>query len=463
MRARTTCLTLTALSLALGLVHADEAKDEGVALTIYNQGFAVVKARRKLSLKMGIQDLLFTDVAATIDPTSVKFESLTDPDGTRVLEQNYQYDLVNGQKLLQKYVDREIAFEVLNQKEKTLERQTGTLLATSGIVKMGGDKGEIRLNFPGAVILPSLPEGLITRPTLQWKLNAAKAGEHLAKVTYQASSMGWIADYTLIAKKDDTLADLSGWVTINNQSGATYTDAKIKLMAGDVHTVTQYRGGKMKAEGGESRCDAENLGFQEKSFAEYHLYTLGRPATVKESETKQIELMGAVDVPSRKIYRYDAAMDPKKVRVLLGLQNREQDHLGKPLPAGKVRVYKQDEADGSLEFVGEDRIGHTAKDEKLELYVGDAFDIVGERIQTNTKQHPQHTWQSFKVTLRNHKDQAGPVKVEVVEHVGAWGNWEIEQKSDDFVKKDAGTVVFTVDVPKDGEKVIEYTLHSWSE
>ncbi len=458
MRARTATVTLTALSLAFGLACADEPQDEGVALTIYNQGFAVVKARRKLALKAGIQDLLFTDVAATIDPTSVKFESLTDPAGTRVLEQNYQYDLVNGQKLLQKYVDREVGFEVLNQKEKTLERKTGTLLATSGIVRMGN---EIRLSFPGSVILPSLPEGLITRPTLQWKLNAAKAGEHLAKVTYQAAGIGWIADYTLIAKRDDTMADLSGWVTIDNQSGATYTDARIKLMAGDVHRVGFANPGAPFESDTKAAAEADG-GFREKAFAEYHLYTLGRPATVKESETKQIELTGAVDVPSRKIYRYDAAMDPKKVRVLLGLQNRQQDHLGMPLPAGKVRVYKQDEADGSLEFVGEDWIDHTPKDEKIELYVGNAFDLVGERIQTNTKRHPKHAWQSFRITLRNHKE-SGPVKVEVVEHVGSWGNWEIENKSDDFVKKDAGTVVFTVDVPKDGEKVVEYTLHSWSE
>ena len=206
----------------------------------------------------------------------------------------------------------------------------------------------------------------------------------------------------------------------------------------------------------------DKRGFEEKSFAEYHLYTLGRPATVKESETKQIELMGAVDVPSKKIYRYDASMDQKKVRILLSLQNKKANNLGMPLPAGKVRVYKQDDADGSLEFIGEDRIDHTAKDEKIELYVGDAFDIVGERIQTNNRQLPKHTWQTFKISLRNHKE-SGPVTVEVMEHVGYWGNWEVEKKSDDFSKKDAGTIVFTVDIPKDGEKTIEYTLHSWSE
>lgn len=442
-----------------GLAGADEAQEEGVALTVYNQGFAVVKARRKMELKAGIQDVLFTDVAASIDPTSVKFESLTDPDGTRVLEQNYQYDLVDQNKLLQKYVDREVAFEVLNEQSKALERKPGTLLSVGGIVRMGS---EIRLGFPGAVLLPALPEGLITRPTLQWKLDARKAGAHMAKVTYQASRISWHADYTLVAKKDDTLADLSGWVTIDNQTGASYPDARIKLMAGDVHRVEEPRARRALAKGADLGESQGVGGFEEKAFAEYHLYTLGRPATVKESETKQIELMGATDVPSTKTYRYDANQDPKKVRVLLGFENRKESRLGMPLPAGKIRVYKQDEADGSLEFVGEDRVAHTPKDEKVELYIGDAFDLVGERTQLDVKKHPKHLWQTFRIALRNHKE-SGPVKVEVVEHPGAWANWEVEKKSDDFVKKDAGTIVFAVDVPKDGEKVVEYTLHSWTE
>ncbi len=455
-------VALTFLALGSGITLAGDPpapdKAEGVGLTIYNQGFAVVKARRKLTLQAGVQELMFQDVAATIDATSVKFESLTDPVGTRVLEQNFQYDLVNSQKLLQKYLDREIGFEVMNEKDKVLERKTGTLLSTQGIVKMAG---EIRLNFPGSVILPALPEGLITRPTLQWKLDAAKAGEHLAKVTYQARGIGWTADYTLIAKKDDTLADLSGWVTINNQSGATYTDATIKLMAGDVHRVQATRPSHDEGLGVTQNWGGKSGGFEEKSFAEYHLYTLGRPATVKESETKQIELLGATDVASRKVYRYDAAMDAKKVRVLLGLKNDKASRLGMPLPAGKVRIYKMDEADGTLEFIGEDRIDHTAKDEKLELYVGDAFDIVGEQVQTNNRQSGRHQWASFKVSVRNHKDTA--VTVEVMAHPGAWGNWEIEKNTDAFEKQDAGTVVFKVEIPKDGEKVIEYTLHAWSE
>ncbi len=461
-RTRRIAAALT-LGMGISLALAEDAppQGEGVGLTIYNQGFAVVKARRKLTLKEGVQDLLFQDVASTIDPTSVKFESLTDPAGTRVLEQNYQYDLVNSQKLLQKYVDREVAFEVLNEKDKSLERKTGTLLSTQGIVKMGGEKGEIRLNFPGQVILPALPEGLITRPTLAWKLDAAKAGEHLAKVTYQASSIGWTADYTLIAKKDDTLADLSGWVTINNQSGATYPDAQIKLMAGDVHRVQQQEWAVNSRSVKAGTGGGDGGGFQEKAFAEYHLYTLGRPATVKESETKQIELLGATDVPSTKIYRYDATMDEKKVRVLLGLKNSQASRLGMPLPAGKVRVYKMDEADGSLEFVGEDRIDHTPKDEKIELYVGDAFDIIGERTQTANRQTAHNRWAGLKISVRNHKDV--PVTVEIMEHTGYWGNWEIEKNSDPFEKKDAGTVVFKVEIPKDGEKVVEYTLHSWDQ
>jgi len=445
------------------------------------QGYAIVKDWRKITLKKGSNVVRFQDVAKLIDASTVHFKSLTDPDGTYVLEQNYEYDLVSREKLLEKYIDREITLPP--EPGKDLPAVEGKLLSAQGglILDVGG---KVLINPPqkGGIVLPSLPGGLITRPTLVWLLQARKAGEHLVKVTYQTGGILWMADYTAVTKKNDTAIDLSGWVTIDNQSGATYEDARIKLVAGDVHRAERV--GEIApamVRRGVMAKGAPEGGFTEKGFFEYHLYTLGRATTLKDNSQKQIELFPPVnDVPAKKIFLYfGAARVPwwgsspltnrslgvqsnKKVDIYLTFDNSAKSGLGIPLPAGRVRVYKEDPDDGSLEFIGEDRIDHTPKDEKVMLKLGSAFDIVGERKQTNFKVDSFRRWmdESFEIKIRNHKEE--DVEVVVKEVLYRWANWEITRKSHNFKKIDARTVHFPVHVPKDGEVTLTYTVHySW--
>jgi len=498
-------LSCAVLAVAFAAPAAEETRQkEGKGLTIYTpsqrsgqpvqyyqqqwvggqyiqvpQGYAVVKDWRKMKLDKGRNVVRFTDVAKLIDASTVFFKSLTDPEGTYVVEQNYEYDLVSRDKLLEKYIDKEITLPP--PADKDLPPLKGKLLSTIGGIVVDID-GKIHVNppQPSGIVLPSLPGGLITRPTLVWLLDAKKAGDHLVKVTYQTNGILWMADYTAVTKKNDTLLDLSGWVTIDNQSGATYEDAQVKLVAGDVHRAPQpgvaaEADGMMMAK----RAGAPGMaGFAEKGFFEYHLYTLGRPTTVKDNSQKQIELFSPVEnVPAKKIYLYfgavnvpwwgnEAYMDRnlgtqmnKKVDIYMQFQNTEKSGLGIPLPAGRIRVYKEDEADGSLEFVGEDRIDHTPKDEKVLLKMGSAFDVVGERKQTNFNISVNDHWmdESFEIKVRNHKKE--DIEVIVKEVLFRWANWEIKAKSGDYEKIDARTIHFPVKVPKDGEATVTYTVH----
>jgi len=500
--------SLCTILAAFGLSAAEEKREkEGKGLTIYTpsqqpsrpvqyyqqqwvegryvqvpQGYAVVKDWRKMKLDKGRNTIRFQDVARLIDASTVHFKSLTDPEGTFVVEQNYEYDLVSREKLLDKYIDKEITLPP--PPDKDLPARTGKLLSSQGgmVVEMDG-KILISPPQPGGIILPSLPGGLITRPTLVWLLDAKKAGEHVVKVTYQTNGVLWMADYTAVTKKNDTLLDLSGWVTIDNQSGATYEDAQIKLVAGDVHRAAvpgEAAGEELMARRAYKGAREEE-GFKEKGFFEYHLYTLGRPTTVKDNSQKQIELFSPVEnIPAKKIYLYfgavnvpwwgsDAYQDRnlgtqmnKKVDIYMTFQNSEKSGLGIPLPAGRVRVYKEDEADGSLEFVGEDRIDHTPKDEKVLLKMGSAFDVVGERKQTNFQIDTRAHWmdESFEIKVRNHKPE--DIEVIVKEVLFRWVNWEIKEKSHNFEKMDSRTIHFPVKVPKDGETTVTYTVHySW--
>ena len=451
---------------------AEEA--EGVALTIYNQDFGVVREKRAVELRDKVGTIRFTGVAAEIDGTSVQFKSLTHP-STTVLEQNYEYDLVSADKLLQRHVDRSIS--VLT---KDGSRYQGTLLSFDPaqlvlrqdenivMIQRGDNVKDIQLG--------ELPNGLITKPTLVWKLATKKTGRQLVEVAYQTAGLGWRADYNAVLNEKDTALDLSGWVTIENHSGATYEDARLKLIAGDVRRVRppmqRYRRDVMAAEAAS--------GFEEKAFFEYHLYTLGRKTTVADNQTKQVELLKAANVPVKKVFFYDGApqygfygglvSDPgygseqsnNKVNVILELTNSKRNHMGMALPKGKVRLYKRDEADGALEFIGEDEIDHTPKDETIRLHVGDAFDIVGERKRTDYKvDTSRHViTESFEIRLRNHKD--APVEVLVKETLYRWSNWEIVEASDKHEKYDANTAHFRVKVGKDDEKVIRYTVrYTW--
>ncbi|MFH1008339.1 MAG: DUF4139 domain-containing protein [Candidatus Latescibacterota bacterium] len=330
-----------------------------ISLTVYNDDLALVKDVRELALKKGTNDLKFGDVSAQIDPTSVHFQSLTAPDQVALLEQNYEYDLVNAPRMLEKYVDQPIRIFV--QDDQVLE---GTLLSASGgdIVLKIRDGGirVIRSKAVEGMEFPDLPEGLITRPTLVWSVDCRRAGTHRTEVSYLTTGIGWHAEYVAVINEDDSVLDLSGWVSIDNRSGATYKDARLKLVAGAVHRVEDLV--PMRTPRMALMAMKEDAGapFEERSFFEYHLYTLTRPATVKDQQIKQLSLFPNAHVATKKIYSYDGARDEKKVKVKLEFENRKDAGLGLALPKGKVRVYKRD-LDAALEFVGEDRIDHTPK------------------------------------------------------------------------------------------------------
>jgi len=316
----------------------------------------------------------------------------------------------------------------------------------------------------------TLPEGLLTRPTLVWKVATEKPGKHLAQVTYQTAGLSWVSDYSAIINKDDTKMDLSGWVTLTNQSGGAYKDAKVKLIAGDVRRIQPaVRTMPPAPMAAMNAMRAPQAGFEEKAFFEYHMYTLGRTTTVNENQVKQVELLTTADVPVLKRYvfepggrywhqRYGQANE-YKANVFVEFKNSKENHLGMPLPKGKIRVYKRDPADNELEFVGEDQIDHTPKDEELKLYVGDAFDIVGEKTVTDHKQGDRWSQDSVKDEIRNHKDE--DIKVLVREHLNM-GQWELTAKSMEFKKVDANTIEFELAVPKNGKAEVTYTvMYRW--
>ena len=451
----------------LGLAQAQEG---GVELTVYNQDMALVRDSRSFDLNQGLNEVRFSDVAAQIDPTSVHFRSLTDPQGTGVLEQNYEYDLVSTQKLLQKYVDQDIQLVT----EDGTQYQ-GTLLSGAADIileESAGGVTVVRLDKVQQFDFPDLPEGLITRPTLVWLLEASRGGSQDVEVTYMTGGINWHADYVVQLNQTDTAVDLNGWITLDNRSGATYTDAKLKLVAGDVNVVPQVKAadqGVMM----EALAPTATPAVAEREFFEYHLYDVQRPVTVRDNQTKQIEFTSAADVPVQKFFVYDGApglgfygypiydqgygtYSNPDVNIYLEIENSEEAGLGIPLPAGRARVYKAD-VDGSLQFVGEDQIDHTPKDETVRLLLGNAFDIVGERRQTDFRQIGNDVIEeSFEIKVRNHKKEA--VEVRVVEHLYRWSEWEMVQESAEHTKLDQGTVEWRLQVPVDGEATLTYTV-----
>ncbi len=452
-------------------------------------GYAVVRHERDIPLDRGKVSVRFADVAALIDPTTVSFESLTDPAGTRVIEQNFQFDLVSHEKLLQKYLDREITVEQVRGDK--VETFTGTLLSSSaqGLILKSKDGSVHSLPYNTGVKLPQLPGGLITRPTLVWDLFTDKAGLHRSRVSYQTTGITWWSDYN-VAYADGKNAnscklDVGAWVSILNQSGAGYPEAKLKLVAGDVHRAPvggrHYPASRMMDSVAKFSAEAP-AGFAEKSFFEYHLYTLGRPTTLPDHSTKQIELFPpAHGVPCEKTLVYYGLAphywghfaspmtdrnygleSNKKVDVYLSFKNDEAHHMGIPLPAGRIRVSKLDSADGTLEFIGEDTLDHTPKNEKVLIKMGSAFDVVGERKQTDYKLDTSNKTlsETIEVTLRNHKTE--PVTVLVKENLYRWLNWKITARTHDYEKQDSRTIHFPIHLAKDGQATVRYTVHySW--
>ncbi len=447
-------------------------------------GYAVVRQEREIALARGRNTVRFTDVAAYIDPTTVVFESMTDPAGTSVAEQNFQFDLVNQERLLQRYLDQTIKVDQV--RGQAVESFTGTLLSTSGGIILRREDGTVQL-LPGnsGITLPSLPGGLITRPTLVWDVNARQGGNHRARVSYQTSGMTWWADYNVTyaegANANACRLDVGAWVSIVNQSGASYADAKLKLIAGDVQRA-RPAGQVLAAPAAPMMARKEaDAGFAEKAFFEYHLYTLGRTTTLPDNSTKQIELFPAArSVPCEKalVYyglpagtRFDSGpitdrnygtQSNKKVDVYLSFKNAQDYNMGMPLPAGRIRVNKMDDADKTLEFIGEDVIDHTPRNEKVLIKLGSAFDVVGERRQVDFRIDTSRKTMSeeIEIKLRNQKKES--VTVIVKENLYRWVNWQITAKTHDFEKQDARTVYVPVKLAAGGEAMVRYTVqYTW--
>ncbi len=451
----------------------DKLSRAGVGLTIYNDNFAVVRETRNMRFEKGQNTMRFTDVASAIDPTSVKFTCLSAPGAVSVLEQNYEYDLVNTESLLKRYIDKEVIVVVRGSGAEARKYTAGKLLAS-----VGGDlivQGEDGIEIIGRasveeVTLKELPEDLVTRPTLVWLAEAKKAGEQLCRVTYTTERIGWQADYTAILNADDTALDFSGWVTIDNRSGAGYKDAKLKLIAGDVRREQQPMGRVWTNRSKIGMELAEAPAFEEKSFMEYHMYTLSRKSTINNNQVKQIEFIEpAANVAVKKIYVYErtgwgqrpgrsSQPEKGKVNIKIEFENKKENQLGIALPKGKVRVFKRDPADDSLEFVGEDQIDHTPKNEKLSLYIGDAFDIVAEHTMTDYKEQYGRRYETHKVEIRNRKEEK--VTVFVDEKLPSYEDWKIEKSTHEWEKRAAFVARFPVDVGADESATIEYTV-SW--
>jgi len=442
----------------------------------------------------------FTGTTMQLEPDTV---ILRDPSGAhklQIVEQGFRNDPLTEQKLLSMFEGKMVDFEV-KQNDGTIkivpakiirsgyvpnynygQPQYGYPQPESPIVEY---EGKLHFSYPGSPVFPSLGEDTILKPTLSWKLRSDKAGVFNAELSYITGGMMWSADYNLVAEGKGDKVDLIGWVTFNNQSGRAFENAQIKLMAGDVNKVqnarneTRVYAAKAAVAG---MMDAEMKVATEKSFDEFHLYTLNVPVTLRDRETKQVEFVRATGVKSQRIYVYDGAdmaqyygwgedsmqnspdygtKTNKKVWVMQEFKNSELNGLGIPLPKGTLRFYKRDD-DGRLEFTGENTIDHTPKDETVRVYTGNAFDLVGERKRTDFKVESREHWmdESFEIHLRNHKKEDAQFRV--VEHMYRWTNWAITVSTDKYTKTDSRKVEFNVTVPPDQEKVIRYTVHySW--
>lgn len=445
-------------------------------------GFGVVKQRRAFEFEPGRNTVSFTDVAAFLDPTTVGFTDLTDSK-TSILEQAFQFDLVSPSKLLERYLDRPIKAVVpAGDRDRVLE---GTLLSSNQgrLVVRTADGLEIVDASSAQISLSELPEGFLTRPTLVWDLLASTGGEHEIRTTYQTAGLTWRADYNLVLNEDDTAADLTAWVTLLNLSGISYPDAQLKLVAGDVQRIAPKRN-VLAGYGGGRRSpmmEADTFaGFEEQSFFEYHLYTLPRPTTVANNSSQQLALFPPVQgakISKELLYQPTRAAgfgrEPyldrnfvmsgsNDVGVYVSFKNAEDNRLGMPLPKGRIRAYKQDPKDGTLEFIGEDLIDHTPRNETVRIKLGDAFDVVGERGITDFKVDSVRRTMSetIEIEVRNQKKTVADVVVR--EHLYRWRNWEIVERNLPFRKVDANTVEWRLEIAPESAGVVRYRVdYSW--
>jgi len=439
-----------------------------LAVTVYNSNIALVRDVRTLALAQGTSDLHFMDIAATVNPATVHFRSLTEPLRVSVLEQNYEYDLLEPEKLLRKYVGRDVTLVRLRQDQSSTREEvvTARLLSYNNapVWQIGGEI--VTGMYTDHMRFPELPGNLYSRPTLIWTLDNTGALRHRVEASYLAGALAWNADYVLTVTRDDRAADLDGWVTLKNGSGTSFRNASLQLVAGDLNRVRQELDRMMADEAKAMPQSAARAQMSQEAFSDYHLYTLGRKTTINNSETKQVSMLGATGFPVQKRYvvngqafYYRNAQNPGAplkdvVQVFYQFKNEQPAGLGMPMPAGVIRVYQSD-SKGGVQFVGEDRINHTAKDETLNLKIGNAFDVVCERKQTDFEKIAPNVYEvEYEITLRNHKSSA--VTVEVNEPIG--GTWRMLQSSHKWTKTDAWASQFMVPVAVDGTSVLRYRV-----
>ena len=443
------CLLLV-LAAATGL----QAAEPGVSITVYNSDMALVKDVRSMEFRQGVHDYRFPGVAQRIDPTSVHFKVVGGPEAA-VWEQNYRFDLASSSKILEKYLEMEI--DVIDEQADLF---TGKLVSFDGssiVLDQGRGTGPvvtINREKVSYIRFPTLPSGLISKPSLVWKIGAERAGERLVEVSYLTSGVTWHAEYVGVINAADDMVDLAAWVSIDNRSGATYEDAQLDLVAGDIHRAPVGQGAKVMLDEMEMmRTAAPAPEFAEEALFEYYLYKLDTPATVGDREIKQLTFFPSTPVTVEKVFEYDP-WNGDGVRVLLEFVNSEEAGLGRALPAGVVRLYKEDSAE-DLQFLGEDRISHTPKDEDLSLFIGSAFDVKAERTLTATRKITDRVREEdYEVSLRNHKDE--DVVIRVVEHPR--GYWNVLRSSHEYEKAEAYRIEFQVPVAADDETTVTYTI-----
>jgi hypothetical protein len=457
------------------------------ALTIYNQNFAVVRDTVPLDLKSGRNAVIYSGATAQVEPDSVILRDPAGKHSLQILEQNYRNDPVSQELLLSLCEGKTIDFQNERMKDNTQTRELiPGKIVRSGYVPGGGSgqpiievNGKLQFSLPGQPLFPDLGSDTILKPAFNWLLQSDKPGKFDAEVGYITGGFDWSASYNLVSPEKGDMVDLVGWITMNNNSGKTFTDAKIKLMAGDVNKIQPHVTalGGMRMYKAMAMDDVQAPAVSEKAFDEFHLYSIARPTTLHDHETKQVEFVHAEKMYAPTIYVYDGAAgyqfyglnydqgygtsNNKKVIVQREFKNAETNQLGIALPAGKLRFYRRDDS-GQLQFVGENTIDHTPRNETVRVTTGNSFDLVGERKQTNFHVDTGDKWidETFEIKLRNRKKE--PVEIRVVEHLYRWSNWEITAKSDAFVKKDAQTIEFRVPVKPDEEKTVTYTGHySW--
>jgi hypothetical protein len=489
-------LLITLLSFTLFAAAQDNTS--APALTIYNQNFFVAREYLALDLTSGINHVNFAGITSHLEPDSVILRDLTGRP-IQILEQSYRNDPISQELLLSFYEGKTIDFLV--QRGEKVETIHGKIIRsgyvpisiypqTYGYPQAGMGQpiieidGVLRFGLPGQPLFPALSSDSILKPTLSWQLATTQAGHSNAEISYVSGGMTWQSDYNLVVSDGKNSSvnslDLVGWITMQNHSGKTFENARIKLMAGDVSklqgplSTNAYR---LEAKAADMAAAAPVV--REKSFDEFHLYTLERPATLRDNETKQVEFVRSAGIQSQRLYIYDGAQTDQyayysreqirnepgygtasnpKVWVMQELKNSEANHLGVALPKGRLRFYRRD-SDGSLQFIGENSIDHTPKDEMIRVYTGNAFDIVGERKRTNYHVDSSGHWmdETFEIRIRNHKKEAANVRV--VEHLYRWTNWKMTDQSHEFKKRDSQTVEFPVTVAADGEQVVSYTVH----